>query len=232
MSKSNAYLDRRRTSYEDLKNPISTYFLKWLEFYNEYELLIEFFFNLLGQKSMIIEDQFVTWCRLLDGYFVRKCNEESKSENLKDKIIDILKQSDIEASLKIAFKEAKSEYNRKNIAGWIQAGFTNRITFGEKLRRICKDNFNFILLNSERIFNETGMNENEIYKRYNATRNYYSHLKANKDDCLTFVEMFYSNDILFCTVISIFLHEIGFNHEEVKEILRRDSIVWQYHMGE
>lgn len=217
-----------RTTYEDIGENLPLYYNKWVDFYEIHELLIDNFHKILGKKSSSIQDQFLTWCRFLDGYYIRKYEDSQKSDIIKKQIISILKGNDIEKLFKEAFKEVQSEYNRNNIAKWIQKGFLERVSFGDKVRKIDGNLYKLVEKNIEYILREDIDNKMVIFSKINATRNFYSHFKDDNKGCLSFAEIYRINDILYVLIISILLNEIGIEYRKVYDILRKDSLAWSY----
>lgn len=251
-----SYLIKPRLKYSEIKDKIITLFNNWIIFNNKYKLLVDKYSDVFKRESLNFIDEFVVWCNIIDGYDYRK-NEMKKVGKFEEKINEILDSKELKQQFKeidekyrkdIAkivvdsselpiiqklFEDEGFKYKKSNIKNGIINGFINKEAFKDKLKRICTENYNIIIKNKKQIFrNNKELSDAQIYEKINNTRNHFAHYNDEDDKCLSYAEIFNMNEFLFFTVLSIILHEIGFKHEEVKDILINDDMNWGDDLGD
>lgn len=224
---SNGYLDRDRTTYDELPIALEELYGNWLKFNEKYNLIIEYFFAMNGKKTLSVEDQYITWCRFLNGYYIRKHNQDYKATIILDKVKELIENSEFEEGLKDIFLEIDESYDRKRIAKAIAQSYLQKISFGDMVRSISEDNFFFIENNIKQVFGESeSIRAKDVYKKINDTRNYYAHFKEDKTNCMSFKEIYFMNQVLYCLSVSVIFHELGIPNDRLENIFKKDDIIW------
>lgn len=213
-----------RTQLKELTRDVKLYYEQWCKFYDEYRIIIDYFFRIHDNRSKFNVDTFIDWCKMIDGYYIRNFEEDERADILEQSINEIYFDSEFHKKIRSIFKDKKinSKSSHKNVPKWIKAGFLSRVSFGQKLKKICDENFDMIINNLDIIGVEAEAN---IYDMYNNTRNYYSHLKKDDKDCLDEIQMFESNRVFYAIFISIFMKSLGMSEDEIKLILKKDTNV-------
>ena len=165
-------------------------------------------------------DVFLTYCKFLEGYDLRKSQDEKIANDLLEKLKIVLKNKELSTSLSLAFKEVGSEYKSKNVADWIATGFLGRIGLNQRIRKLDENFCKSISANSSRIIKSS--NSLDFYNKISKTRNYYSHFKPDASGILELVEIYETLPVLEILIISILLFESGLEITEIHKIMSKD----------
>lgn len=222
-----------RTKFNDIKDKLQELFNNWLSFSSDeiFNFLLHNYFNLYKDKSFIFEDYFLTCCKFIEGYSIRK-NGDVDKELIKrlEKEIRPLFQNDktgkeptqVKKVLQKISDQMNVKYEAKNISNAVAYALINTKTLESRFKDIELEFFSIISNNQESILGSdySGKSLNE---RIVKTRNFYSHFKSDKSDILSIQQMYRCNDILLALITCILLNEIGFSIDEIKEILKHDA---------
>lgn len=223
---STAYYIRHRIAFEKIAKDLASIFEKWFLFSKDekYSFLQNSFFHYNGMNNSSVEEVFLTYCKFLEGYDLRKTEDEKNANILNDSLYSLLKNPDIKSALSPVFIEAGSTYKPKEIAKWISAGFLERVSLKERIKRIDKKYLEIIGANSINVIKDE--DSNDFYLRITRTRNYYSHFKQDTTGILSYAEMYYSLELLESLIITILLNEMGMPIEDIKTLMVRDEKYW------
>lgn len=231
------YTYDHRTIFSSIKCNLDKYFEKWEKLNCDYEDIVRYFFMMHDKRKKYLEDNFITWCKMIDGYYCIKNNLNNRAKKLKDivkesleltemdkKIKDLLNNSNFEQQIigKYKLENIKRDYKTSDFCEAIEGKFLSKFAFKDKIAKVCKENFDFFYENIDSL-NIDG-NIDVFYEKCNKTRNYYSHLGDN-EDCLSYRQMRQCEELFYSTFISIFMKEIGFSEEEIENILHQDDVV-------
>ena len=224
----NAYWMRSRYKFEEVNEFLLQWFEKWYSFScNEpYEILQEAYFHICGKKTFYIEDMFLTYCRFIEGYDLRKSHDEEISQELERDILFALSEDNFIKTISPYFIKASSRYRPKNAAQWISAGFLGRIGLDSRIKRLDEEHFSFIEVNRERICK--GIGANKIYGKISKTRNYYAHYKADKTGILELGEMYNALPHMEMLILSVLMSEMGIDTETRRNAFVYDEAFWMY----
>lgn len=231
------YIYDHRTSFSSIKYDLDEHFKKWEKLNYNYEDIVIYFFMMHDKRKKYLEDTFITWCKMIDGYYCIKNNLNARAKRLKDivkesleltemdkKIKELLNNSDFEQQIieKYKLENVKRDYKTNDFCDAIEGKFLSKFAFKDKIAKVCKENFDFFYENIESL--NVNENINAFYEKCNKTRNYYSHLGDN-ENCLSYKQMRQCEGLFYSTFISIFMKEIGFSEEEIENILHQDDVV-------
>lgn len=241
-------MDRPRTYYYVLGDNLIQYFSNWRKFCfdDQFILLRKIYFSVNDRKEVFVEQVFVEYMRILDGYHTRICGDAETEEKLNKAIKSASKviksQLFIEDNRPIfedAFQSVLPDWkynssNLGNISGWIAAGYLGRKSLSHRLKELDELHFGIIRNNAvdiEHLARDTekckNMTDGQIielfYKELGDTRNYYSHYKKNKTGVLDFYQMNDSIRVLKASIITIFLSHMGIEKDLIRRIVEFDS---------
>lgn len=224
----NAYWIRSRYKFEDIYDSLSPWFENWYRFScdDTYEILQEAYFHTCCKKTFSIEDIFLTYCRFLEGYDLRKSHDEEIAQELAGEILPILSEESFEKALSPYFIKASSKYRPKDVAKWISTGFLGRIGLDSRIKRQDEANFSFIEINRERICK--GIDVNQIYGKISKTRNYFAHYKADKLGILEISEIYNALSYMEMLILSVLMSEMGIDTETRKNVFAHDEAFWMH----
>lgn len=241
-------LNKPRTYYYVVEDHLQGYYSNWRDFYfdDSFSLLRRIFFAANGKKEIFVEDIFVEYMRILDGYHTRISGDEEK----KKKINDALRVSKNEIKKLIFTDEGKPlfedaihtvipEWNANSkhvgdIASWIAAGFLAKTSLSHRMQELDNSHLQIIQKNAvhiEKLKREdaliVGKTDEELIQLYfrelGDTRNYYSHYKLDKTGVLESIQMSDSINVLKATIISIFMSHMDMEKDLICRILQFDS---------
>jgi hypothetical protein len=222
----NAYWMRHRYKFEDVHDSLLQWFEKWYSFScdESYEILLEAYFQICSKKASSIEDVFLTYCRFMEGYDLRKSRDEEIAQELECDILPALSEDNFKNAISPFFVKAASKYKPKDAAQWISAGFLGRIGLDSRIKRLDEANFSFIVANRDRICR--GIDANKIYGKISKTRNYYAHYKADQSGILEIGEMYNALSYMEMLILSVLMSEMGIDTETRKNAFIHDEAFW------
>lgn len=225
-----------RIDFEKIKDKFQTFFDKWLSFSTDelYAFLLNNYFNLYKNRTFILEDYFLTCCKFIEGYSIRKYGDINK-EYLKslEKKIRPLFQNDkdtnnptqIKKSLTEIFAQENIRYNACDISRAIAYILVNHKSLENRLNELDSMYFGIIKSNEKGILGFP-YDGNNLVNRIASTRNYFSHYKSDNTDILNIQQIYQCNKILLALILCILLIEIGFDKNDILEILKKDEEFW------
>jgi len=224
----NAYWMRSRYKFEDVHDSLLQWFEKWYSFScdESYEILQEAYFQICGKKTFYIEDIFLTYCRFMEGYDLRKSHDEEIAQELECEILPVLSEDSFKKALSPYFIKASSKYRPKDAAQWISAGFLGRIGLDSRIKRLDEAHFSFVEINRERICKGIGVNQ--IYGKISKTRNYFAHYKADKSGILEIGEMYNALSYMEMLILSVLMSEMGIDTETRENAFVHDEAFWMH----
>jgi len=222
------YWLRSRFKAENVCEHLQKWFEQWYSFSSDksFTLLQDAYFQIYNKKTYNIEDIFLTFCRFIEGYDLRKSDDEKIAGKLGHDLIPVLSDELFRNALAPYFVKASSKYKPKYVAQWISSGFLERVGLDYRIRRIDKAHFSFIAENRDRICK--GIESNQLYLKLSKTRNYYAHYKADKTGILELGEIYNALSYLEVLIISVLLSEMGIDEETRKNAFIQDELFW-YH---
>lgn len=226
MTKYDVSIISTRTSYKDLVNDIKFYYSKWCEFYKRYKVVINHYFKGHVMLPTTIEDMFLAWCNIYDGYWIHSNNTDKKSNKFEKDVKKLLKESNIQESFAKLFSKYDLEFEPWKVAKKIKKEIESQKSLGEVLKTIFMDNYDLISknINDFKCDNED-IDKESIYQYINKTRNFYTHLKQDSSNILNYKQIIEMNKLFYCTFIIILLKGIGFEGEELQRIIQKDEII-------
>lgn len=224
----NAYWMRNRYKYEDVHDSLLLWFEKWYSFScdDSYEILLNAYFQVCSRKTSFIEDVFLTYCRFMEGYDLRKSCDEEIAQELESDILSALSEDNFKNTISPYFIKASSKYRPKDAAQWIAAGFLGRIGLDSRIKRLDEAHFSFVEVNRDRICK--GIVANKIYGKISKTRNYYAHYKADKSGILEIGEMYNALSYMEMLILSVLMSEMGIDMESRKNAFVHDEAFWMH----
>lgn len=224
----NAYWMRSRFKFTDVHDFLLQWFENWYSFScdDSYEILLEAYFQRCSEKTFDIEDIFLTYCRFMEGYDLRKSHDEEIAHELESEIFPALSEDSFKKALSPYFIKASSKYKPKDVAQWISTGFLGRIGLDSRIKRLDEAHFSFIEINREKICK--GTDANQIYGKLSKTRNYYAHYKADKSGILEIGEMYNALSYMEMMIISVLMSEMGIDTKMRKNAFIHDEVFWPY----
>lgn len=244
-------LDKPRTYYYVVAENLIKYYSNWNDFFSndQYSLLRRIYFSVNKNKEVLMEDVFVEYIRILDGYHTRAFGDADKEMKLKEALKEaekIIRSQLFTNENKPVFEEPIQKIipnwmydpsHIEDIAGWIAAGYVSKKSLSHRLRELDKNYFEIIKNNalqvqthSQAVKDNENMTKKQIislyYKELSDTRNYYSHYKQDKTGVLNFVQILASINILKSMIIAIFLSQMKIDKNIVRKMLAFDSELW------
>jgi len=222
----NAYWMYSRYKFEDIHDSLLQWFERWYSFScdESYEILLEAYFQICGKKTFNIEEIFLTYCRFMEGYDLRKSHDEEIAQELEREILPVLSEDSFNKALSPYFIKASSKYKPKDTAQWISTGFLGRIGLDSRIKRIDEVHFSFIEINRDKICK--GIDVNKIYGKISKTRNYFAHYKADKTGILEIGEMYNALSYMEMLILSVLMSEMGIDTEKRKNAFVHDEVFW------
>lgn len=224
----NAYWMRSRYKFEDVHDSLLRWFEKWYSFScNEsYGILLEAYFQICGKKTFYIEDIFLTYCRFMEGYDLRKSHDEEIAQELESEILPALSEDSFKKAISPYFIKASSKYRPKDAAQWISAGFLGRIGLDQRIKRLDEAHFSILEINRDEICKGIGVNQ--IYGKISKTRNYFAHYKADKSGILEISEIYKVLPYMEMLILSALISEMGIDIETRKNAFVHDEAFWMH----
>lgn len=245
-------LARPNTYCYMLQDNLAQYYCNWRKFCfddEQYTLLRKRYFSVNDTKERFLEDIFVEYMKILDGYHTRISGDSAIAEQLSKAVKGVasyIKQQIFTEENRQIFENDFQgvlpdwSYNSRNIndiSHWIASGYLGKKALSYRLKELdTKYNYHFGIIknnavaieNLAKINSTCDSNEDvkiieQFYRRLSNTRNYFSHYKKEKTGILTPTQMNISILILKATIISIFLYHTGIDKELVRKMLAFDK---------
>ena len=230
-------IDKPRTKLKTTEGNIQIYFEKWYDFYydNKFELIRRMYFEANKRKELNGEDILVQYVRILEGYHLRVTDEETVANTMEKEIKEMIFTEEGKNVFTPIFERADWKFNSKHakdVAKWIASGFVLRTSLAQRLEQLDHLFFNIIQKNSEDIAMLEVIplppdyeipEDFNIYQRIVATRNYYSHFKANKDKVLNFTQICNAINVLKALIIMILYTHMGMPNDDARKIIIWDD---------
>ena len=232
-------LERPRTTIKENGEGLIDYFTNWYEFYNNelYGLIRRMYFFANRRRDVFAEDVFTLYVRILEGYHLRKTGSEEQAQRLNEAIKKI--EKDIKPLIfsdegKPLFSRALDEAipdwhytsaHADSISKWIAQGYIGRVGLFERLKQLDKEFYNIISHNAPDVLreNQTENNLTEKYlKKIVATRNFYSHFKADESDLLSFGQLCDTINVLKALILMILYENMGMDAPTIRHIMAHD----------
>lgn len=222
---SDSYYYRHRIDFEKIKNEFPHYFSNWVEFYGneDYSEIIEIYFQNKGKKKSNLIDRFLVYCKYIEGFDLRTSEDESIAITLGNQIKEKLDKKEVKELFEQIFIDAGSKYKSKSVSKWIATGFLNRVSLVDRIKRVDKEMLSVMKSNSVDLKID---DSDEMFNRIVKTRNYYSHLKMDKNGILDFNQIYRSLQLFEGLVVVTLLNQVGLYREEVIYYMLRDESLW------
>lgn len=243
-----SFMDKPRTKLKEINEQVSNFFTNWYDFCGEekFDFIRKRFFSANGNKNIFAEDILVEYVRILEGYYLRITEEEQIADNLKkalkvvEKDIKRLIFSDegkplfTEALGKVVPEWKYTSAHASDIAHWIASGYLGKVGLDQKIRELDQMFGGVIAKNATHILKLTRDTKdlidkketeliNEFYRKIVATRNYYSHYKADRKNVLEFCQMNETINVLKALLIMILFSHMGIDKEKIIKTITEDS---------
>lgn len=217
----NLYSTNLRTKYNILSQKLSFYYKNWMDFYNKNDLSMIYYFYMHKKEQELIVEQFIIWCKIFESLSAKEDKTDDNAQELRRLLKEVLQENSVKNPIKVAFESIGSKYNERQISNWIANGYLNRKSFGDRLKKICEGKFDFITEYKYRIVHEE---DEDIYIKINTTRNYYTHLKKDKNGVMEERKIYILNNLLFVSFLSIVLSKLKFSEEDIEKIIEYDDV--------
>ena len=230
-----------RTYCYVVEKDLSTYYSNWYRFCcdENYSLLRRVYFGVNNEQEMFLEDIFVEYMRILDGYHIRAFGDAEKEKKIKEALkgsAKAIKEQLFIAENQPIFEEAIQKalpdwkFNSSNvgdISEWIAAGYLAKKPLAHRLKELDKKWFGVIENNAESIVRLQQSEQvktpeetvNYYFKALGDTRNYYSHYKQNKTGVLNIEQIRDSVIVLKALINAIYLSQIGIENDTIRRML-------------
>ena len=247
-TKVNSFFGRPRTYYHILKENLTEYYTSWRNFYydEKFSLIRRVYFSANNRKEIFVEDIFVQYIKILEGYHLRISGDEKKAEDLERAI----KVSEKEIKNLIFTEDGKPIFEEilndvlpswsfnsphaKQISKWIATGYLGKTALSDRLKDLDNQFFNLIANNSvsiERLTKDktkiNGKSDEELtelyFKELSSTRNYHSHFKVDTKGVLEYHQLNDSINVLKALIISILLSQMKMDKELIRKIILWDE---------
>ena len=230
-------INNPRTKLKTTEENIQMYFENWYDFYydNKFELIRRMYFEANKRKELNGEDILVQYVRILEGYHLRVTDEETVANTMEKEIKEMIFTEEGKNVFTPIFERADWKFNSKHakdVAKWIASGFVLRTSLAQRLEQLDHLFFDIIQKNSEDIAMLEVIplppdyeipEDFNIYQRIVATRNYYSHFKANKDKVLNFTQICNAINVLKALIIMILYTHMGMSNDDARKIIIWDN---------
>lgn len=240
--------DQKRTTFGGMNYQVQEFFERWYAFYHDetFSFIRRMYFSANNRKDMFLEDILVQYIRILEGYDLRVSKDEGTSQEVRKAINQVEKEikklifsEDGKALFTSALEKVVPDwkYNASHagmIASWIASGYLGRKSLNDRIKSLDDRYLNIISLNARNVLSharkhplaEEISNEETIrifIHKIVATRNYFSHYKAEPTDVLESNQMYDTLNVLKALIIMIWFSQMGMEQEMIRQIMIRDS---------
>ena len=239
--------DRPRTYCYLFETTIEETYNNWRSFYSDekYQFIRRMYFSANGKRALLVEDLFIQYIRILEGYHLRICGDEAtaeriaNSQKLSNAIRGLIYTEEGKRILSNALNEVAPNYkyngaHATQISKWIADGYIERINLQARLKELSSSHYRIIELNAKdieqigaedcKLSKEAEEKVEEIYRKHLVdTRNFYSHYKENKAGVLSHHQIADSNNVLKALILAVFYEKMGINHDLIRRVLIWDD---------
>ena len=240
--------DQKRTTFGGMNYQVQEFFERWYAFYHDetFSFIRRMYFSANNRKDMFLEDILVQYIRILEGYDLRVSKDEGTSQEVRKAINQVEKEikklifsEDGKALFTSALEKVVPDwkYNASHagmIASWIASGYLGRKSLNDRIKSLDDRYLNIISLNARNVLSharkhplaEEISNEEAtriFIHKIVATRNYFSHYKAEPTDVLESNQMYDTLNVLKALIIMIWFSQMGMEQEMIRQIMIRDS---------
>ncbi|MBO4845834.1 MAG: hypothetical protein J5525_05940 [Lachnospiraceae bacterium] len=230
---------RVTTDYKLLKDSISSLYEGWSEFFHDekFYYIRNNFFMVNRKAEPFLEDVFVTYVRILEGYELRISGDDNIRVKIEDQIRgieknikDSIREDEIKNKIENAIKPIIPDWSLNSshageLARWIANGYIGKVSLETRIKRLDDNHLNIIAKNKTIIeeANSGACNAEDYYSRITKTRNYYSHFKEDDTGILSIQQMIDTVKVLKGLIMLIFYENMGLNSDDARKILIRNS---------
>lgn len=241
-------IEKPRTTLRKIDTHVTDYFSNWYSFCRDdkFESIRRMYFSGNNRKDIFAEDILVLYVKILEGYHLRISGDETISEELKKAFKEV--EKDIwklifadegkplfTAALEKVVPDWKyNSSHAKNIAQWIATGYLGKVGLAQRIKALDESFWGVVSKNAVGIKslsrnNPPAADEQEeklieqFYGEIVATRNYYSHFKAERKNVLEFRQMTDTINVLKALLIMIFYSHMGMEKAIIRKIIMWDS---------
>lgn len=246
--RSKSIIEKPRTTLQRIGSYITDCFTNWYRFCcdEKFEFIRRMYFAGNNRKDIFAEDILVLYVKILEGYHLRISGDEATSDELKKAFKTV--EKDIKnlifskegkplftAALEKVIPEWKFDSGHASkIARWIATGYLGKVGLADRIKELDQTYFGVISKNAVNIVKrsrqnppKTDDNEDKIINRFYgeivATRNYYSHYKAERKNVLEYHQMGDTINVLKALIIMIFYSRMGMEGSVIRRIIMWDS---------
>ena len=246
--RSKSIIEKPRTTLQRIGSHIADCFTNWYRFCcdEKFEFIRRMYFAGNNRKDIFAEDILVLYVKILEGYHLRISGDEATSDELKKAFKTV--EKDIKnlifskegkplftAALEKVIPEWKFDSGHASkIAQWISTGYLGKVGLAERIKELDQAYLGVISKNAVNIVEcsrqnppKTDDNEEKIINRFYgeivATRNYYSHYKAERKNVLEYHQMDDTINALKALIIMIFYSRMGMERSVIRRIMMWDS---------
>ena len=240
------FYSKSKTTFSMLRDKLIYYFGSWYSFCanDTFSSLRHMFFFTNQDKKMYIDDAFIEYVRILEGYHLRTSADEAQSQNLKDAISSCTREikkliftDEGKPLFERVLKESIPDWNfnsshANDIAHWIAQGYLARTGLRERLQKLDSHYFSLISLNAPYVLS-TDNPRSPYYQNKNpsisffdsivATRNIFAHYKADISKMLSTSQKEDTINILKAMIIMIWYENMGMDQDLIRDIMIRDE---------
>ena len=230
---------RINTDYQMLRESIGLLYEGWSKFFHEdkFSYIRNSYFSVNRKEQPVLEDIFVTYVRILEGYELRTSEDDNIRTQIEDQIKgiekdikDAIREEDIKKKLEDAINPVKSDWRMNSshageLARWIADGFIRNTTLETRIKKLDDSHLNIIGKNKTVIEKPNGKSctNDDYYSRIAKTRNYYSHFKEDDTGILSIRQMIDTVNVLKGLILLIFYENMGLNIDDARSLLIRNS---------
>ena len=232
-----------RTSQETFQEgQIGSLFENWYNFCSDekFSYVRNMYFGINRRDDHFLEEYFVEYVRILEGYHLRISNDEERAEKLKEALRKIQQQlkavifsGETKELIINTLREVVPEWtfnsaHASELSSWIASGFLGRISLADRLKHLDQMFFGIISKNSNiiREENKDSLDESDVKNFFEAivcTRNYFAHYKNDRRSVLSFYQIINTNNVLKALIIMIFFSHMKLDLDTIRKILCWDT---------
>lgn len=241
-------IDKPRTSLKRIDAKITEYFSNWYYFCKDekFSFIRRMYFSSNNSKDIFAEDILVQYVKILEGYHLRVSGDEQTSEELKSALKTVEKDikklifsEDGKPLFTTALEKAVPDWkytsgHASNIAQWISTGYLGKVGLAQRIKNLDEEFHSVIAKNAFDIVKLSKANPpttddteekivDRFYREIVATRNYFSHYKADRKNVLEYRQMNDTINVLKALLIMIFYSHMGMDKEIIRKIVEWDS---------
>ena len=230
---------RPNTNLKMLQESIHSLYERWDNFFHDenYSYIRNSYFMVNSKTQPLLEDVFITYVRILEGYDLRISGDDSLRERIwsrikpiEKEIKDAIREDEIKKKIESAISPIIDDWKLNSshageIARWIADGFIGKITLETRIRRLDDKHLNIIAKNKTVIekYDSNSVSAEGYYALISRTRNYYSHFKEDDSRILSVGQMRDTVNVLKGLILMLFYEAMGLSTEDARGILIRNT---------